>query len=304
MSQEGFPENVMATIAMHKWKKFVPHPGLANPKKKPINVTLVQEFYAQLTSPTQSTVFVRGEQVQFTAAKDSANTTVERDRLVALTTMVETTQAQLEGMRNDLCTFFHYAHERDQVIRAKFIEMLPQSPMEFPPFPQSLLQPVETKPTKQQAAQQQPAENTPNPPQGKPLGSDSISSSPTPPTLTPQPKSPPTQRREGKAPVDAPTTLAVEIDSEDTVAMEEEEESRRILSPPLAPTPVRRRSTKRTVRRILVDDDKPQASSTTTIGDEEEQSKAAEEDQPTIIPPPHPTSIKHKATKKARRATT
>ncbi|KAL4303710.1 hypothetical protein GQ457_10G010770 [Hibiscus cannabinus] len=60
------------------------------PQKRPINITLVQEFYAHLTSPTQSAVYVRGEQIQFTVAKinefygadwDSANTTVERDRL-------------------------------------------------------------------------------------------------------------------------------------------------------------------------------------------------------------------------------
>ncbi|KAL4351645.1 hypothetical protein GQ457_06G011040 [Hibiscus cannabinus] len=105
MSQEGFPPNVMATIPMHKWEKFVTHPGSADPQKKPINVTLVQEFYAHLTSLTQSTIFVRGEHVQFTAAKinkglkgmsndfllvdlctpgadwDSTNMVVERDRL-------------------------------------------------------------------------------------------------------------------------------------------------------------------------------------------------------------------------------
>ncbi|KAL4388660.1 hypothetical protein GQ457_09G015720 [Hibiscus cannabinus] len=119
--KEGFPPSVVATIAMHKWEKFVTHPGSVNPNQKPINVTLVEEFYAHLTSPTQSSVYVRGEQIQFTAAKinkfyglqntadnhskfvsglkgksndfllqdlcfpeadwDSANTSVERDRL-------------------------------------------------------------------------------------------------------------------------------------------------------------------------------------------------------------------------------
>ncbi|KAK8568671.1 hypothetical protein V6N12_007216 [Hibiscus sabdariffa] len=68
-SQEGFPANVMATIAMHKWEKFVTHPSPPDSKVKPINVSLVQEFYAHLTSPTQSAVYVRGEQIQFTTAK-------------------------------------------------------------------------------------------------------------------------------------------------------------------------------------------------------------------------------------------
>ncbi|KAL4284958.1 hypothetical protein GQ457_16G020150 [Hibiscus cannabinus] len=68
-STEGFPPSVMATIAMHKWENFVMHPGSVDPNQKPINVTLVQEFYAHLTSPTQSSVYVRGEHIQFTAAK-------------------------------------------------------------------------------------------------------------------------------------------------------------------------------------------------------------------------------------------
>ncbi|KAL4354110.1 hypothetical protein GQ457_06G012810 [Hibiscus cannabinus] len=68
-SKEGFPQSVVATIDMHKWEKFVTHPGSVDPKQKPINVTLVQEFYAHLTSPTQSSVYVRGEQIQFTVAK-------------------------------------------------------------------------------------------------------------------------------------------------------------------------------------------------------------------------------------------
>ncbi|KAL4308367.1 hypothetical protein GQ457_01G019380 [Hibiscus cannabinus] len=68
-STEGFPPCVMATIAMHKWEKFVTHPGSVEPNQKAINVTLVQEFYAHLTSPTHSSVYVRGEHIQFTAAK-------------------------------------------------------------------------------------------------------------------------------------------------------------------------------------------------------------------------------------------
>ncbi|KAL4387929.1 hypothetical protein GQ457_09G015970 [Hibiscus cannabinus] len=68
-SKEGFPASVMATIAMHKWEKFVTHPGSVDPHQKPINVTLVQEFYAHLTSPTQSSVYVRGEQIQLIVAK-------------------------------------------------------------------------------------------------------------------------------------------------------------------------------------------------------------------------------------------
>ncbi|KAK9006516.1 hypothetical protein V6N11_035552 [Hibiscus sabdariffa] len=68
-SKESFPPSVMATIAMHKWDKFVTHPGSVDPNQKPVNVTLVQEFYAHLTSPTQSSVYVRGEHIQFNAAK-------------------------------------------------------------------------------------------------------------------------------------------------------------------------------------------------------------------------------------------
>ncbi|KAL4278173.1 hypothetical protein GQ457_03G018760 [Hibiscus cannabinus] len=68
-STEGFPPNVMATISMHKWEKFVTHPSSVDPNQKSINVTLVQEFYAHLTSPTQSFVYVREEHIQFTAAK-------------------------------------------------------------------------------------------------------------------------------------------------------------------------------------------------------------------------------------------
>ncbi|KAK8515205.1 hypothetical protein V6N12_019253 [Hibiscus sabdariffa] len=67
-SPESFPANVMVTITMHKWERFVTHLGTVDPQQK-INVTLVQEFYAHLTSPTQSSVYVRGEHIQFTAAK-------------------------------------------------------------------------------------------------------------------------------------------------------------------------------------------------------------------------------------------
>ncbi|KAK8672142.1 hypothetical protein V6N13_110515 [Hibiscus sabdariffa] len=68
-SKEGFPTSVVATIAMHKWEKFVTHLGSVDLHQKLINVTLIQEFYAHLTSPTQSSVYVRGEQIQFTAVK-------------------------------------------------------------------------------------------------------------------------------------------------------------------------------------------------------------------------------------------
>ncbi|KAK9033239.1 hypothetical protein V6N11_018274 [Hibiscus sabdariffa] len=68
-AKKVFPASVVATIAMHKWKKFVTHLGTVDPQKRLINVTLIQEFYAHLTSPTQSSFYVRGEQVQFTAVK-------------------------------------------------------------------------------------------------------------------------------------------------------------------------------------------------------------------------------------------
>ncbi|KAL4278927.1 hypothetical protein GQ457_03G015210 [Hibiscus cannabinus] len=452
-STEGFPPNVMATIAMHKWEKFVAHPGAVEPNQKAINVNLVQEFYAHLTSPTQSSVYVRGEHIQFTAAKinkfyglqntvenhskfvsglkgksndflledlcipgatwDSANTSVDRDRLkpegklwmhfikpslmptnhtataslsrlqllhsilnersidvgkiivdeayacltrksspllfphlitalcrkkgvfespedlqkkgrlgittenipclmgfdetapakqpmggartvvaaklAALPTMVENTRDQLERLRTYLRNYFNYVHERDQVIKANFNEMLPQSSLNFPEFPQDLLKPTETKMPEQQTAQPA-AEHTTDQPEDKPLGTDSVSSSPTPHDATPQHQSPPTQRRKGKEPATAPVALAVEVDSEETAALEEEE-PQRTPTPPVATTPVRRR-TKRTAQRILVDD-----------SEEEVQSGAGEEDQPTIIPPTHPTSIKCKATTRAKRAT-
>ncbi|KAL4278046.1 hypothetical protein GQ457_03G011690 [Hibiscus cannabinus] len=386
-SQEGFPANVVATIAMHKMEKLVTHPGTTDPQKRPINITLFQEFYAHLTSPTQSSVYVRGEQIQFTAAKinkffglqntadnhskfvsglngknndfllqdlcilgadwDSANTTVERDRLnpngklwmhiikqslmptshtataslsrlqllhsilnersidvgkiivdeayacltrksspllfprlitalcrkkgvfgspenlqrkgrlgitsdnipslmgfdkaatskqptrgaktidaaklAALTTMAETTRDQLEELKTDLRTYFKYVQERDRVIKANFNEMLPQSSLNFPPFLQDLLKPIEAKIPEQQPAQPT-VEHTTNEPQEKPLGSDSASSSPTPPDATPQHNSPPTQRRKGKEPINTPATRAVEIDNEETTTFEEKKE--------------------------------------------------------------------------------
>ncbi|KAL4376901.1 hypothetical protein GQ457_02G025890 [Hibiscus cannabinus] len=453
-STKGFPPNVMATIAMHKWEKFVAHPDAVEPNQKAINVNLVQEFYAHLTRPTQSSVCVRGEHIQITAAKinkfyglqntadnhskfvsglkgksndflledlcipgatwDSANTLVDRDRLklegklwmhfikqslmptihtataslnrlqllhsilngrsidvgkiivdeayacltrksspllfphlitalcrkknvfespedlqkkgrlgittenilslmgfdetalakqplggartvaaaklAALTTMVESTRDQLEGLRTDLWTYFNYVQERDQVIKANFIEMLPQSSLNFPEFPQDLLKPTETKMPEQQLAQPA-AEHATNQQQDKPLGTDSASSSQTPPDATPQHQSPPTQRRKGKEPVTTPVAPVVEVDSEETAALEEEE-PQITPTPPVATTPVRRR-TKRTAQRVLVDD-----------SEEEVQYGAGEEDQPTIIPSTHPMSIKRKATKRGKRATT
>ncbi|KAL4280553.1 hypothetical protein GQ457_03G020170 [Hibiscus cannabinus] len=333
--KEGFPPSVVATIAMHKWEKYVMHPGSVDPNQKPINVTLVQEFYVYLTSPTQSSVYVRGEQIQFTAAKinkfyglqntadnhskfkkgrlgitddsipsligfDEATTskqptrgarTIAAAKLAALITMAATTIDQLEGLKTDLRTYFNYVQERDQVIKANFNEMLPQSSLNFPSFPQDLLKPAETKMPEQQPAQPT-AEHATNQPQEKPFGSDSTSSSPTPPDATPQHNSPPTQRRKGKDPTNTPATPAMEIDSEETAAFEKEEETQRTPTPPVAPTSVRRR-TKRTSGRVLVEDI-----------EEEVQSGAGEEDQPMIIPPTHQTSIKLKATKRARRATT
>ncbi|KAL4297954.1 hypothetical protein GQ457_12G016240 [Hibiscus cannabinus] len=361
-STEGIPPSVMATIAMHKWEKFVTDLGSVEPNQKAINVTLVQEFYAHLTSPTQSYVYVRGEHIQFTAVKINKfyglqNTadnhskfvsdlkgksndflledlkkgvfespedlqkkgrlgitaenipslmgfyetapakqpmggarTVVAAKLAALTTMAENTRAQLEGLRTDLRTYFNYVQERDQVIKANFNEMLPQSSLNFPAFLQDLLKPAETKMPEQQPAQPA-AEHATDQPQDKPLGSDSASSSPTPLDATPQHQSPPTQRRKGKELANTPANPAVEVDSEETPALEEEE-PQRTPTPPVATTPVRRR-TKRTAHCVLVDD-----------SEEEVQSGAGEENQPTIIPPTHPTSIKRKATKRARRATT
>ncbi|KAL4387233.1 hypothetical protein GQ457_09G019940 [Hibiscus cannabinus] len=76
--------------------------------------------------------------------------------------------------------------------------------------------------------------------------------------------------------MNAPATLAVEIDSEDITTLEEEEEPRRTPTLPLSPTPVRRNGTKRTTGRILVEEDKPQASPTVVNNEEEEHAiKAA-----------------------------
>ncbi|KAK8705119.1 hypothetical protein V6N13_048727 [Hibiscus sabdariffa] len=63
-----------------------------------------------------------------------------------------------------------------------------------PPFPHDLMKTAEAKMSDTQPAQNEHVEHTPNPPQDKPLGSDFLSSSPTPPVTTPQPKSPPTQK--------------------------------------------------------------------------------------------------------------
>ncbi|KAK9018623.1 hypothetical protein V6N11_001593 [Hibiscus sabdariffa] len=104
-----------------------------------------------------------------------------------------------------------------------------------------------------QPAQRTPAEHTSNPHQEKPLGSDSTSYSPT-----PQSKSPPSQKDKGKAPMEIPPTPPVELDSEDTVAVEED--SRSIPLAPLAPTLVKRRSIKRTAGHILAKEDEQQPS--------------------------------------------
>ncbi|KAL4354270.1 hypothetical protein GQ457_06G014790 [Hibiscus cannabinus] len=161
--------------------------------------------------------------------------TVAAAKLAALTTMAENTRDQLQGLRTDLWTYFNYVQERDQVIKANFNEMLPQSSLNFPAFPRDLLNPTETKMPEQQPAQPA-AEHATDPPQDKPLGSDSASSSPTPPDATPQHQSPPTQRRKGKELANAPATPAVEVDSDETTALEEENFSahpHHLLQPPL-----------------------------------------------------------------------
>ncbi|KAK8547535.1 hypothetical protein V6N12_031672 [Hibiscus sabdariffa] len=71
--------------------------------------------------------------------------TIAAARLAALSTMVETTKAHLEELTTDLRTYFKYVQERDQVIKANFNEMLPQSPLDFPSFPQDLFKPAATK---------------------------------------------------------------------------------------------------------------------------------------------------------------
>ncbi|KAK9026640.1 hypothetical protein V6N11_039475 [Hibiscus sabdariffa] len=139
--------------------------------------------------------------------------------------------------------------ERDQVIKANFNEMLPQSSLKFPAFPQDLLKPTETKMPEQQHAHPT-AEHATDPPQDKPLETDSASSSPTPPDATPQHQTPPAQRRKGKEPTNTPAMPTVEVDSEETATLEEEE-PQRTPTPPVATTPVRRR-TKRTAQRVLI----------------------------------------------------
>ncbi|KAL4296119.1 hypothetical protein GQ457_12G015230 [Hibiscus cannabinus] len=184
--------------------------------------------------------------------------TIAVAKLAALITMVETTRDQLEGLKTDLRTYFNYVQERDQVIKANFNEMMPQSSLNFPSFPQDLLKPVETKMQEQQPAQPT-AEHATNQPQEKPLGSDSARSSPTPPDATPQHNSPPTQRRKGKEPTNTAAMPAMEIDSEETAAFEEEE-PQRTPTPPVAPTHVQRR-TKRIAEPVLVQDNEEEVQS-------------------------------------------
>ncbi|KAL4341825.1 hypothetical protein GQ457_08G027520 [Hibiscus cannabinus] len=148
--------------------------------------------------------------------------TVAAAKLAALITMAEMTRDQLEKLRTDLRSYFNYVQERDQVIKANFNEMLPQSSLNFPEFPQDLLKQTETKTPEKEPAQPA-AEHTADQPQDKTLGTDSASSSPTPPDATPQHQSPPTQRRKGKEPETAPVPPALEVDNEETAALEEEE---------------------------------------------------------------------------------
>ncbi|KAL4274022.1 hypothetical protein GQ457_13G017190 [Hibiscus cannabinus] len=163
--------------------------------------------------------------------------TIAAAKLAALTTMAETTRDKLEELKTDLRTYFKYVQERDQVIKANFNEMLQQSSLNFPSFPQDLLKPAEAKMPEPQPAQSL-TEHTSNQPQENPLGSDSASASPTPPDATPQHNSPPTQGRKGKITINTLATLVVEIDSEETAALKEEEEPQRTPTPPAAPTPV------------------------------------------------------------------
>ncbi|KAK9042651.1 hypothetical protein V6N11_017718 [Hibiscus sabdariffa] len=106
-------------------------------------------------------------------------------------------------------------------------------------------------------------------------------------------ESPEDLQKKGRLGITSESILTIEIDSWETAVFEEEEEPQRTPTPPVAPTPIRRKATKRTAGRVLVED-----------SGEEVQSGAEEEDQPTIIPSTHPTSIKRKATKRAQRATT
>ncbi|KAL4353567.1 hypothetical protein GQ457_06G011870 [Hibiscus cannabinus] len=126
--------------------------------------------------------------------------TISAANLAALITMAETIRDHLEGLKTDLRAYFNYVQERDQVIKANFNEMLPQISLNFPSFPQDLLKPDEAKMLEQQPAQPTTKHAT-NQPQENPLGSDSASSSPTPPDATPQHNSPPTQRKKGKEPI-------------------------------------------------------------------------------------------------------
>ncbi|KAL4348984.1 hypothetical protein GQ457_17G009220 [Hibiscus cannabinus] len=197
--------------------------------------------------------------------------TIAAAKLATLITMVENTRDQLEELKMVLHTYFNYVQERDHVIKANFNEMLPQSSLNFPSFPQDLLKPAEAKMPDQQPAQPT-AEHATDQPLEKPLGSDSSSSSPTPSDATPQHNSPPTQRRKGKEPINTPATPAVEIDSEETAAFEEEEVPQRTPTPPVAPTPIRRRTTKRVAGRVLVED-----------SEEEVQFGSGEEDQRTLV---------------------
>ncbi|KAK8698065.1 hypothetical protein V6N13_114196 [Hibiscus sabdariffa] len=63
----GLPQEVYHVIVQHGWEKFARHLDEKDLKKKSINVTLIQEFYAHFTDPNQGTVSVRIERVEFTA---------------------------------------------------------------------------------------------------------------------------------------------------------------------------------------------------------------------------------------------
>ncbi|KAK8635981.1 hypothetical protein V6N13_004692 [Hibiscus sabdariffa] len=63
----GLPQEDYDVIVKHGWEKFARHPKEKDLKKKSINVTLVKEFYAHFMDPSQRTVYVRAERVEFTA---------------------------------------------------------------------------------------------------------------------------------------------------------------------------------------------------------------------------------------------
>ncbi|KAK9028460.1 hypothetical protein V6N11_025620 [Hibiscus sabdariffa] len=60
------PLEVYDVIMQHGWEKFAKHPDKKDLRKKPINVTLVKEFYAHFTDPNQEMVYVPAGRMEFT----------------------------------------------------------------------------------------------------------------------------------------------------------------------------------------------------------------------------------------------